>query len=140
MIAIIQKKQVKGRRDELKQENKELEGKINQLEDKRTVYADILKNDYGLTGITQVEFDARLVLNRVENDSKPRNRQQGELWVDTLENARGTKIEPSRLERGIERAKELLEKVIEIARTMSRGIGRQWQLKNSDFPLDYYVT
>lgn len=89
-----------------------------------TVYADILKNDYGLTGITQVEFDARLVLNRVENDSKPRNRQQGELWVDTLENARGTKIEPSRLERGIERAKELLEKVIEIARTMSRGIGR----------------
>lgn len=86
--------------------------------------ASILKNDYGLTGITQVEFDARLVLNRVENDSKPRNRQQGELWVDTLENARGTKIEPSRLERGIERAKELLEKVIEIARTMSRGIGR----------------
>lgn len=117
-------KQVKGRRDELKQENKELEGKINQLEDKRTIYADILKNDYGLTGITQEEFDARLVLNRVENDSKPRNRQQGELWVDTLENARGTKIEPSRLERGIERAKELLEKVIEIARTMSRGIGR----------------
>mgnify|MGYP005883399431 CR=1 FL=1 len=71
-----------------------------------------------------MEFDARLVLNRVENDSKPRNRQQGELWVDTLENARGTKIEPSRLERGIERTKELLEKVIEIARTMSRGIGR----------------
>ena len=40
-------KQVKGRRDELLQENKELEGKINELEDKRIVFSDILKNDYG---------------------------------------------------------------------------------------------
>ena len=117
-------KQVKGRRDELLQENKELEGKINELEDKRIVFSDILKNDYGLKTIDRVEFDARLVLDRVESGSKPRNRKQGELWVDTLENARETKIEPSRLERGIDKAKELLEKVIEIARNMSRGIGR----------------
>ena len=117
-------KQVKNRRDELIQENKELEGKINTLEDKRIVYADILMNDYGRTSISQEEFDARIVLNRIENDYKPRNRKQGELWVDTLENARETKIEPSRLERGIDKAKELLEKVIEIARNMSRGIGR----------------
>ena len=88
------------------------------------VYADILKNDYGLTGITQEEFNARLVLNRIENDYKPRNRKQGELWVDTLENARETKIEPSRLERGIDKAKELLERVIELARDMGRGLGR----------------
>lgn len=117
-------KQVKSRRDELIQENEELERKIDLLEDKKVVYADILKNDYGLTGITQEEFNARLVLNRIENDYKPRNRQQGEIWVDTLKNARETKIEPSRLERGIDKAKELLEKVIEIARNMSRGIGR----------------
>lgn len=117
-------KQVKSRRDELIQENEELERKIDLLEDKKVVYADILKNDYGLTGITQEEFNARLVLNRIENDHKPRNRQQGEIWVDTLKNARETKIEPSRLERGIDKAKELLEKVIEIARNMSRGIGR----------------
>ena len=74
--------------------------------------------------ISQEEFDARIVLNRIENDYKPRNRKQGELWVDTLENARETKIEPSRLERGIDKAKELLEKVIEIARNMSRGMRR----------------
>ena len=117
-------KQVKSRRDELIQEKEELERKIDLLEDKKVVYADILKNDYGLTGITQEEFNARLVLNRIENDYKPRNRQQGEIWVDTLKNARETKIEPSRLERGIDKAKELLEKVIEIARNMSRGIGR----------------
>lgn len=117
-------KQVKSRRDELIQENEELERKIDLLEDKKVVYADILKNDYGLTGITQEEFNARLVLNRIENDYKPRNRQQGDIWVDTLKNARETKIEPSRLERGIDKAKELLEKVIEIARNMSRGIGR----------------
>ena len=117
-------KQVKSRRDELIQENEELERKIDLLEDKKVVYADILKNDYCLTGITQEEFNARLVLNRIENDYKPRNRQQGEIWVDTLKNARETKIEPSRLERGIDKAKELLEKVIEIARNMSRGIGR----------------
>lgn len=117
-------KQVKSRRDELIQENEELERKIDLLEDKKVVYADILKNDYGLTGITQEEFNARLVLNRIENDYKLRNRQQGEIWVDTLKNARETKIEPSRLERGIDKAKELLEKVIEIARNMSRGIGR----------------
>ena len=54
---------------------------------------------------------------------KPRNRKQGELWVDTLENARETKIEPSRLERGIDKAKELLERVIELARDMGRGLG-----------------
>ncbi len=117
-------KQVKDRRDELKKENKELEGKIDTLENKRIVYADILMNDYGRTGISQEEFDARIVLNRIENDYKPRNRKQGELWVDTLENARETKIEPSRLERGIDKAKELLEKVIEIARNMSRGMSR----------------
>lgn len=117
-------KQVKDRRDELIQENKELEGKIDTLENKRIVYADILMNDYGRTGISQEEFDARIVLNRLENDSKPRNRKQGELWVDTLENARETKIEPSRLERGIDKAKELLEKVIEIARNISRGMSR----------------
>lgn len=117
-------KQVKNRRDELIQENKELEGKINTLEDKRIVYADILMNDYGRTSISQEEFDARIVLNRIENDYKPRNRKQGELWVDTLENARETKIEPSRLERGIYKAKELLEKVIEIAKNMSRGMSR----------------
>lgn len=116
-------KQVKGRRDELLQENKELEGKINELEDKRIVFSDILKNDYGLKTIDRVEFDARLVLNRVESGSKPRNRKQGELWVDTLENARETKIEPSRLERGIDKAKELLERVIELARDMGRGLG-----------------
>lgn len=116
-------KQVKGRRDELLQENKELEGKINDLEDKRIVFSDILKNDYGLKTIDRVEFDARLVLNRVESGSKPRNRKQGELWVDTLENARETKIEPSRLERGIDKAKELLERVIELARDMGRGLG-----------------
>jgi len=116
-------KQVKGRRDELLQENKELEGKINELEDKRIVFSDILKNDYGLKTIDRVEFDARLVLDRVESGSKPRNRKQGELWVDTLENARETKIEPSRLERGIDKAKELLERVIELARDMGRGLG-----------------
>lgn len=116
-------KQVKGRRNELLQENKELEGKINELEDKRIVFSDILKNDYGLKTIDRVEFDARLVLNRVESGSKPRNRKQGELWVDTLENARETKIEPSRLERGIDKAKELLERVIELARDMGRGLG-----------------
>lgn len=116
-------KQVKGRRDELLQENKELEGKINELEDKRIVFSDILKNDYGLKTIDRVEFDARLVLNRVESGSKPRNRKQGELWVDTLENARETKIEPSRLERSIDKAKELLERVIELARDMGRGLG-----------------
>lgn len=116
-------KQVKGRRDELLQENKELEGKINELEDKRIVFSDILKNDYGLKTIDRVEFDARLVLDRVESGSKPRNRKQGELWVDTLENARETKIKPSRLERGIDKAKELLERVIELARDMGRGLG-----------------
>lgn len=116
-------KQVKDRRDELIQENKELEEKVGLLEDKRTVYADILKNDYGLKTIDRVEFDARLVLDRVESGSKPRNRKQGELWVDTLENARETKIEPSRLERGIDKAKELLERVIELARDMGRGLG-----------------
>ena len=63
-------KQVKGRRDELLQENKELEGKINELEDKRIVFSDILKNDYGLKTIDRVEFDARLVLDRVESGSK----------------------------------------------------------------------
>ena len=116
-------KQVKGRRDELLQENKELEGKINELEDKRIVFSDILKNDYGLKTIDRVEFDARLVLDRVESGSKPRNRKHGELWVDTLENARETKIESSRLERGIDKAKELLERVIELARDMGRGLG-----------------
>lgn len=44
--------------------------------------------------------------------------------VAILENGREIKIEPSRIERGIGKAKELLERVIEVAKNMSRGIGR----------------
>jgi len=111
-------------KEELIQEKKELEGKMNTLENRGIVYRDILKNDYGVMNISPEEFKARIVLNRVENNSKPRNRKQGEFWVDTLENARGTKIEPSRLERGIYKAKELLEKVIEMSKNMYRGLNR----------------
>ncbi|WP_202585844.1 hypothetical protein, partial [Vagococcus lutrae] len=66
----------------------------------------------------------RLVLNDIENGFRPPNQHTGELWVETLENATDTEIEPSRLARGIELAKTMLQKLIELARKKDRDIER----------------
>lgn len=112
------------RRQELNQENNTLSRQVATLKEKNTVYRDILKHDYGLNGISQREFDARLVLNDIESGYKPPNRRTGELWVETLENATDTKIEPSRLARGLELAKAMLQKLIELARKRDRDMER----------------
>lgn len=112
------------RRQELNQENKTLARQLSSLKEKNTVYRDILKHDYGLNDISQREFDARLVLNDIESGYKPSNRRTGELWVETLENATDTKIEPSRLARGLELAKAMLEKLIDLARRRDRDMER----------------
>ncbi|MDT2813214.1 MobV family relaxase [Vagococcus lutrae] len=112
------------RREELNQENKTLARQLSSLKEKNTVYRDILKHDYSLNGISQREFDARLVLNDIESGYKPPNRRTGELWVETLENATDTKIEPSRLDRGLKLAKAMLQKLIELARRRDRDIER----------------
>lgn len=117
--------------NKLNQEISNKENKISHLNkrldteiDKRVVYADILKNDFKIESIDTKEFDARLLLKRIEDGEKPRDKKQAQTWKETLEDARESSIEPTRLERAIEMVKEMLERFVEKVRTRSRSRGR----------------
>lgn len=101
-----------------------LKKRVNSETDSRVVYADILKNDFKIADISNKEFDARLLLKRIEDGEKPRDKKQAQSWKGTLEDARESRIEPTRLERAIEMVQEMLERFIEKVRTRSRSRGR----------------
>lgn len=91
---------------------KELSYKLDQSEKRNVVYEDILKNDYNVKKIEPREMKARLVLNDLENGREPKTVEQANNWLDKLKNARGTKIQPKRLETGIERLKQIISKLM----------------------------
>lgn len=97
----------------LLKENKELNQEIQSQSDKKVVYADILINDFNFTKISEAESKARLVLNKLDKGLEPLNLKQGQEWRETLEQARDTKIKPDRLERGIIKVKEFIQKIKE---------------------------
>jgi len=97
----------------LQKENKELKQELGTEIEKRIVYADMLINDFNVTEWSKEETKARLVLNKLDRGLKPSDVKQGQEWQNTLEEARGTNIRPDRLERGISKIKELIQKIKE---------------------------
>ena len=97
----------------LQKENKELKRELETEIEKRIVYADMLMNDFNVTEWSKEETKARLVLNKLDRGLKPSDVKQGQEWQNTLEKARDTNIKPDRLERGIGKIKEIIQRIKE---------------------------
>lgn len=97
----------------LQKENKELKQELGAEIDKRIVYADMLINDFNVTEWSKEETKARLVLNNLDRGVEPLSAKEGQEWQKTLEKARDTNIKPDRLERGISKIKEIIQKIKE---------------------------
>lgn len=122
------KKKLENKIKELDQEIDNRENKINKMEDdmsletkRKIVYMDMLKNDFKVNSMSENEFDARLLLRDIDDGEKPRNKKQAQSWKETLEKGRGTQIEPTRLEKAIEKIQEMLERFMEKVIKRSRG-------------------
>ncbi|MCA9766583.1 MAG: plasmid recombination protein [Carnobacterium sp.] len=122
------KKKLENKIKELDQEIDNRENKINKMEDdmsletkRKIVYMDMLKNDFKVNSMSENEFEARLLLRDIDDGEKPRNKKQAQSWKETLEKGRGTQIEPTRLEKAIEKIQEMLERFMEKVIKRSRG-------------------
>jgi hypothetical protein len=66
-----------------------------------------------VTDITALEFNGRLILDKIERGIAPKTKQQGANWLDTLEeNKKNKTIEPKRLENALERLKIMIDKLL----------------------------
>ena len=97
-----------------------------QREQQQMDYAmrDMLKNDYGVDKLAHTDVEARYVLYKLDHEELTQNKKVAQTWLKTLTKARAdpdTKIAPTRLDRGIEQVKALLNRIIELTRTVFKG-------------------
>lgn len=104
-------KGVEHARSNLRLEVEELSKENKTLQDQSIVLESILE-DKGATvaDITDLEFDGRLILDKIERGIAPKTKQQGANWLDTLE--KNKTIEPKRLENALERLKIMINKLL----------------------------
>lgn len=110
---------------ELIQENKKLQQELQAEIDKRVLYADILINDFNVIEWSRQETNARMILNKLDRGLEPQDVTEGQDWQETLEKARHTNIKPDRLERGINKIKEIIERMKEILLAQRRKRERE---------------
>ena len=85
---------------------------------------DMLKNDYGVDKIAHTDVEARYVLYKLDHEELTKNKKVAQSWLKTLTTARAnpdTKIAPTRLDRGIEQVKALINRIIELTRDLFKG-------------------
>ena len=97
-----------------------------QREQQQLDYAmrDMLKNDYGVNSMKTSDVQARYVLYKLDHDELTKNKKTAKSWLTTLTTARAdpdTKISPTRLDRGIEQVKALINRIIELTRDIFKG-------------------
>lgn len=97
-----------------------------QREQQQLDYAmrDMLKNDYGLNSMKTSDVNARYVLYKLDHDELTKNKKVAQSWLNTLTTARAdpdTKISLTRLDRGIEQVKALINRIIELTRDLFKG-------------------
>ena len=88
------------------------------------VMRDILKNDYGVDKLSHTDVAARYVLYKLDHEELTQNKKVAQSWLKTLTTARAdpdTKIAPTRLDRGIEQVKALINRIIELTRDLFKG-------------------
>ena len=85
---------------------------------------DMLKNDYGVDKLLHTDVEARYVLYKLDHKELTKNKNTTNSWLNTLMIARAdpdTKIAPTRLDRGIEQVKALINRIIELTRDIFKG-------------------
>lgn len=84
----------------------------------------MLKNDYGVNSMKTSDVNARYVLYKLDHDELTKNKKTANSWLKALMIARedpDTKISPTRLDRGIEQVKALINRIIELTRDLFKG-------------------
>ena len=139
------KSDAKNKIGNLEKSKKGLEGKIESLEQKNThlerekqliesdklqqqrnavVYKSILEDKEPDLEISESEFKGRLILHNLERDSMPKDKAEGQNWLEILEENKINKTIPqNRLGKAIDKLKLFLEKFIK-------------RVKTADFSLD----
>ncbi|WP_354689154.1 MobV family relaxase [Enterococcus faecalis] len=105
-----------------KEQFEDLSYKLDQAEKRNIVYQDILENDFKVKTIEPREMKARLVLNDLERGIQPSNLEQAKEWLRNLKNAVGTKIDPSRLAKGIDKLEKIIKVVFKVVKGMTLGL------------------
>ncbi|MEK4715953.1 hypothetical protein MKX62_24605, partial [Sporosarcina sp. FSL K6-5500] len=103
------KKELEGKNKKLEKEVAGLQGhKVNEI-----VFKSMLQDDNRDLNISQTEINGRIILFNLENGHGPKDREQGESWTSTLEeNERLKTIPQSRLQRGLEKLKVFIDKLL----------------------------
>ena len=118
---------VKAEHQKLKKSHQQLQD--SQQKSQKIDYAmrDMLKNDYGVTSIKQSDVEARAVLYQLDHNELTKNKTEATSWLNVLTTARDdqeTKINHKRLDWGIDQVKALINRLVELARDLFKGMTR----------------
>jgi len=118
---------VKADHQKLKEAHQQLQD--SQQESQKIDYAmrDMLKSDYGVNSIKQSDVEARAVLYKLDHHELTKNKTEATSWLNALITARHdreTKIDHKRLDWGIDQVKALINRLVELARDLFKGMTR----------------
>ena len=118
--------QVKAQLADVQADYQNLKETHQALQQRQLDYAmrDMLKNDYGVDKLSHTDVEARYVLYKLDHEELTKNKKVAQSWLKTLTTARAdpdTKIAPTRLDRGIEQVKALINRIIELTRDLFKG-------------------
>ena len=118
--------QVKAQLADIHSDYQNLKETHQALQQRQLDYAmrDMLKNDYGVDKIAHTDVEARYVLYKLDHEELTQNKKVAQTCLKTLMTARAdpdTKIAPTRLDRGIEQVKALINRIIELTRDIFKG-------------------
>ncbi|WP_349535733.1 MobV family relaxase, partial [Leuconostoc mesenteroides] len=109
---------------QLKDRHQALQQRVRESQQMDYAMRDMLKNDYGVEKIPHSDVEARYVLYRLDHEQLTKSKKEATSWLATLKTARenpDSKITSSRLDRGIEQVKALINRIIELTRDLFKG-------------------
>ncbi|WP_100665045.1 MobV family relaxase [Leuconostoc citreum] len=109
---------------QLKDTHQALQQRVRESQQMDYAMRDMLKNDYGVEKIPHSDVEARYVLYRLDHEQLTKSKKEATSWLAMLKTARenpDSKIASSRLERGIEQVKALINRIIELTRDLFKG-------------------
>ena len=109
---------------QLKDRHQALQQRVREKQQMDYAMRDMLKNDYGVEKIPHSDVEARYVLYKLDHEELTKSKKEATSWLATLKTARenpDSKILSTRLERGIEQVKALINRIIELTRDLFKG-------------------
>ena len=109
---------------QLKDRYQTLQQRVREKQQMDYAMRDMLKNDYGIEKIPHSDVEARYVLYRLDHEQLTKSKKEATSWLATLKTARensDSKIATTRLDKGIEQVKALINRIIELTRDLFKG-------------------